>query len=43
MVMWRSHKSNFTASARVTILHDEFERHTFNITVYILYMVGVNK
>ena len=32
-VLWHSPESNFTASAQTSILHDEFENCTFEITV----------
>ena len=34
-VLWHSPESNFTASAKVTILYAEFENYTFNIYCHI--------
>ena len=31
-VLWHSLESNFTVSVEATILHNEFENHTFEIT-----------
>ena len=31
-VLWNSHENNFTASAQATLLHNESENDTFNIT-----------
>ena len=40
--LWNSLESNFTASAHVTILYDEFENHTFQITATseLIYIIG---
>ena len=34
-VLWHSPESNFTANAQASILHNEFEDHTFKITCHV--------